>query len=95
MDPSNATLPPARWGKPWFHPKYFGYGAGLPCSWEGWVVLIGFIVAIAGWAVLTTRLVPSSNDAAGVALLLGGTVPLVGALLVIAWGRTSGGWRWR
>jgi hypothetical protein len=23
-------------GKPWFRVKRYGFGAGLPCSWEGW-----------------------------------------------------------
>ena len=22
--------------KPWFAPKRFGYGAGLPIAWQGW-----------------------------------------------------------
>ncbi len=90
-----SDLPPAPWGKPWFHPKAFGYGAGLPCSWEGWVLLAGFLAALVGWAAFATHHVPSSNDAAGVAWLLGGIVPLTIALLFVARGRTSGGWRWR
>jgi|GEM_PF-227230 len=26
--------------KPWFSPKKFGYGWGLPSTWQGWVVLV-------------------------------------------------------
>jgi len=29
--------------KPWFRTKRYGFGASLPCSWEGWVVLVAFL----------------------------------------------------
>ena len=35
-------------GKPWFNPKRYGYGAGLPCSWEGWAVLAAFMAIMLG-----------------------------------------------
>ena len=35
-------------GKPWFNPKRYGYGAGLPCSWEGWAVLAAFAAIMLG-----------------------------------------------
>ena len=28
----------------WFAPKRYGYGSGLPISWQGWAVLVGFLV---------------------------------------------------
>ena len=31
----------------WFKPKRFGYGEE-PCTWEGWLVVLGFIVLILG-----------------------------------------------
>ena len=27
----------------WFAPKRYGYGAGLPISWQGWAVTVAFI----------------------------------------------------
>ena len=30
-------------GPEWFAPKRYGYGAGLPISWQGWALTIGFI----------------------------------------------------
>jgi hypothetical protein len=33
-------------GKPWFRTKVYGYGADLPCSWEGWAVMVAFVVAL-------------------------------------------------
>lgn len=70
--------------KPWFAPKRYGYGAGLPISWEGWVLtglLLGF--AIGGQFLLPPEL----------------HIPLVliaaGAFVVVTRRRTEGGWRWR
>lgn len=33
-------------GKPWFARKRFGYGAGLPLTWQGWALLVGFLAAV-------------------------------------------------
>ncbi len=33
--------------KMWFSHKHFGYGAGLPISWEGWMVIIVYVAALA------------------------------------------------
>lgn len=71
---------------PWFRAKRFGYGAGLPYKWQGWVLLISHMAAIVGisLALAERRLV---------------MLPLV---LVVALGpmpiyaaRTKGGWKWR
>ncbi len=39
--------------KIWFPLKSHGYGWGLPCSWQGWVVLLGYIalLASASWLI--------------------------------------------
>lgn len=34
-------------GKYWFPAKRFGWGWGLPATWQGWVVLVGYIAAVA------------------------------------------------
>lgn len=70
--------------KPWFAPKRYGYGAGLPISWEGWLV-VGLYVA----AVTAAPLLLSS--VAGLVF-----ITLVSAVvIVICARRTDGGWRWR
>ena len=74
-------------GKPWFHPKQYGYGAGLPCSWEGWAVLAAFIAVSIG-ASLTISEQHWKLQAA--AILID-----VVALIVICAMKTRGGWRWR
>ncbi|HEX2854100.1 MAG TPA: hypothetical protein VHO24_12750 [Opitutaceae bacterium] len=30
----------------WFHPKKYGYGWGLPKRWQGWLVFVGYLVAL-------------------------------------------------
>ncbi len=30
----------------WFAPKRYGYGAGLPIAWQGWVLTIGYLAVI-------------------------------------------------
>lgn len=74
-------------GKPWFNPKRFGYGVGLPCSWEGWAVLAAFVGVIIGDAYIL-------DDAQWRLRAAIGLVASV-ALLVIVVAKTRGGWRWR
>jgi hypothetical protein len=73
-------------GPEWFAPKRFGYGAGLPISWQGWAVTIGFL-AIVGGLVALLRDRPLQ--------LVAALVPLTATLLVICARTTRGGWRWR
>ena len=79
-------------GKPWFRPKRYGYGAGLPCSWEGWLVLAGFLIAMPGSHLLLRALLPPL-----VALIawIGVSIVLIVGLIFIARAKTDGGWRWR
>jgi hypothetical protein len=30
----------------WFHAKRYGWGWGLPATWQGWVVLITWLTAV-------------------------------------------------
>jgi undecaprenyl pyrophosphate phosphatase UppP len=75
---------------PWFRAKKFGYGAGLPFKWQGWVVLGLYVLAMTGLGLL------ADNDKAiptfvTVALML----ILTGIFVVIVRKRTEGGWKWR
>ena len=73
-------------GPEWFAPKRYGYGIGLPISWQGWALTIAFIAAT---AVIARYL--SATPLAAIAAL----VPLVLAFVVIVAKTTRGGWRWR
>ena len=37
-------------GPEWFAPKRYGYGAGLPITWQGWAIVLGYagLVILAG-----------------------------------------------
>jgi uncharacterized membrane protein len=73
-------------GKPWFRVKRFGYGAGLPCSWEGWAVVTVFLAVVIGGGVLSAV----SADA-HVAVILTATA----IVTLIAWRKSDGPWKWR
>ena len=73
-------------GPEWFDAKRYGYGAGLPIAWQGWVVLLGYI-AVIGLAALLLEAKP----VAVIAIV----VPATMILLLITARTTRGGWRWR
>jgi len=73
-------------GPEWFAPKRYGYGAGLPISWQGWVVMLGFMLIG-----VVTALFFSTRPLIALAIL----VPATTTLLVITARTTRGGWRWR
>lgn len=70
----------------WFAPKRYGIGAGLPLSWQGWLVTILFMATVLGTAY-------TFEDRPLVVLAI--ILPLVVAMLVVAARTTRGGWRWR
>jgi hypothetical protein len=73
-------------GPEWFAPKRYGYGSGLPISWQGWAVTISF-VAIAILVSLALHDRPIQ--------LVATIIPVTAILLVICARTTRGGWRWR
>lgn len=71
---------------PWFRAKRFGYGAGLPFKWQGWVFLLAHLALICGLA----------------AALGDRPLVLLPLILIAAFtpmpiyaARTEGGWKWR
>lgn len=42
----------------WFPAKNYGWGWGLPCAWQGWVVLVVFVVLL---CVTSALLLPGGN----------------------------------
>ncbi len=71
----------------WWAPKRYGYGAGLPISWQGWIVTLAYCLAVtlSAWLILPRSIV------AFVAIVLSATA----ALVLICARKTRGGWRWR
>lgn len=74
-------------GPEWFAPKRYGYGSGLPISWQGWAVLIAYIATIVGLVLLVRRHSAMQFVAA--------IIPLTVVFAVICAKTTRGGWRWR
>lgn len=78
-------------GKPWFAPKRYGYGTGLPITWQGWAVLGGYLALILGMTVAAGAY-PNAYT------VIGSTVVVAIATLafiLFAKNRTRGGWLWR
>jgi hypothetical protein len=73
-------------GPEWFAPKRHGYGAGLPISWQGWAVTLGF-------AAITFALCVVFGDQP--VRLVASLAPFLIAFVIITARTTRGGWRWR
>jgi hypothetical protein len=70
----------------WFAPKRYGYGAAFPISWQGWAVLILYVLLIGA----ASLLLPYSLIAfAGIVIVA------TAALILISAQKTRGGFRWR
>ncbi len=77
-------------GKPWFRVKRHGYGAGLPCSWQGWAVIAVYLASLLTVGLLGMRYV----EAHPFGYVLAITVPTA-VFVFIAWRKSDGPWRWR
>ena len=70
----------------WFAPKRYGLGSGLPCSWQGWAILTGYMTIV-----IVTSIIFERKPLVQIAVVL----PLTILLLIVAARTTRGGWRWR
>jgi hypothetical protein len=74
-------------GPEWFAAERFGYGAGIPISWQGWAVVGAYCAIVIAAALL---LAPRSQ------LAFAGVVATATVIFIwIAARTTRGGWRWR
>jgi hypothetical protein len=71
----------------WFAPKRYGYGAGLPLTWQGWVLCLAYCatVTLAAWLL-------AERTIFGFAAI---TLTATAAFLAVCLRKTRGGWRWR
>jgi hypothetical protein len=77
-------LPPDR---AWFRAKTYGYGWGLPCRWQGWVVFSGYLVGLLAGTLLLSPRAP--------AVLLGWVFALTALLVGLCyWKGETPRWRW-
>ena len=70
----------------WFSAKCYGLGSGLPCSWQGWAILTGYMTIV-----IATSIIFERKPLVLIAIVL----PLTILLMVICARTTRGGWRWR
>jgi hypothetical protein len=73
-------------GPEWFSAKRFGYGAGMPRSWQGWLVTAIYLAIVLG-----AGLGFPDKPVIGLSIV----VPATALFLLVAWRTTKGGWRWR
>jgi hypothetical protein len=74
--------------KYWFRAKRYGLGWGLPCAWQGWVVLLGYVG-------LLVAAVPFLQSGADVILYVSLVIVLTGLLIAICWKKGEPvRWRW-
>jgi len=73
----------------WFVPKLYGFGPGIPISWQGWALTFGYVAICVADGLLLAR----EKPLAFVAVL----VPFTVVFLVAACAKTRGGcqWRWK
>ncbi|CAL4866753.1 hypothetical protein MMA231_00998 [Asticcacaulis sp. MM231] len=79
--------------KPWFAPKRYGYGSGLPIAWQGWVVFLAYIVVCAGAASALPLMLDNTALSGWAPLAIISTATII--LVIICARKTKGGWRWR
>jgi hypothetical protein len=72
----------------WFPAKRYGWGWGLPSSWQGWLVIVGYLALL---ALGCTLFPPASRTAAFVGYVAG----LTALLIAICWLKGEPPrWRW-
>lgn len=72
----------------WFPAKTYGWGWGIPCTWQGWVVLLGYILGITLIAIVW-------NPVGYPALYYTSVILLTVLLIVICWLKgEKPSWRW-
>lgn len=76
-------------GDYWFEQKRYGYGAGPPTTWQGWLLVLAF------FAVLALGMWISFRDPAAVPWVVLGIATICVPFLLVARAKTRGGWRWR
>ena len=76
--------------KPWFRTKRYGYGAGLPCRWEGWAAIVVFVAATIALLALP-RSLTAPHPWLTVLLHLG----LTGGFIMLVWHKSEKPWTWR
>lgn len=76
--------------KPWFRVKKYGYGAGLPYGWQGWMVIIAYAAAVAFIAIHW-----SSYSEEHPWRYFSAVVLVTAVAVFVSWIKSDQPWRWR
>ena len=85
----------------WFQPKLYGYGSGLPIAWQGWAVLLAYMILTLSGALIFLTLLQSDSCSHGSFVFVLCGIYVVYVLLIsipfiiICKRTTRGGWKWR
>lgn len=75
--------------KYWFPAKRYGWGWGVPATWQGWVVFIAYLVLLAGGSLIL------KGNPASTALYVGYVLVISALLTAICWWKGEPPrWRW-
>ncbi|MHC5112072.1 MAG: hypothetical protein ACYTHJ_19590 [Planctomycetota bacterium] len=74
----------------WFSPKKFGWGWGPPVCWQGWVVMITYIVLVTVFPIYIFMKMPLPGLYFAVFML----VTTVAVILICKWKGPPARWRW-
>ena len=75
--------------KIWFPAKKYGFGRGFPITWQGWTVLLSYILLI----LIGIKSVTGSASKVGFFIVY--VIFLTGVLIFICWKKGERtGWRW-
>jgi uncharacterized membrane protein len=78
--------------KLWFKAKRYGFG-WIPCSWEGWLVLIAFVL-FQVWNFLRIDSMSHSNSDTLRPFIIQLALSLVVLSFIMSWKGEKFGWRW-
>lgn len=76
--------------RPWFAVRRYGYGAGRPIAWQGWLLMFNYVSVLAGLGVLASKAGEATPFPIAIVLLIA-----TAAFLEITRRRTQGKWQWR
>lgn len=80
-------MPSSQARKYWFPAKRYGWGWGLPSTWQGWAVLLIYFALVVGG-------IPLLHSTKGALVYLAYVLVLTAALIVVCW-LTGERPRWR
>ena len=73
--------------KYWFPAKRYGWGWGVPSTWQGWAVVVAFVALLAGGSFFLPRL--------GAVVFAGYAIVLTLLLVAVCWLKGEPPhWRW-